>query len=56
MRVLVDTNVLTRVSARNHAHTPIADAALQKLWLARHELRIVPQVLYECYGTASRIC
>jgi predicted nucleic acid-binding protein len=54
MKVLVDTNVLTRVAHRNHPHTPLADAALQRLWVDGHELRIVPQVLYEYWSVATR--
>lgn len=54
MRVLVDTNVLARVAHKNHPHTPVASAALQYLWSGGHELRIVPQVLYEYWSVATR--
>jgi predicted nucleic acid-binding protein len=54
MRVLVDTNVLSRVAHKNHPHTPVAIAALQRLWDEGHELRIVPQVLYEYWSVATR--
>lgn len=54
MRILVDTNVLARVVHKNHPQTPTADAALSALWTAGHELRIVPQVLYEYWSVATR--
>jgi predicted nucleic acid-binding protein len=54
MRVLVDTNILIRISQKNHPQFVFADAALQKLWDAKHELRIVPQVLYEYWAVATR--
>ena len=54
MRVLVDTNILSRVSQKRHSHSRIAEIALQALWAADHELRIVPQVLYEYWAVASR--
>jgi len=54
MRVLVDTNVLTRVVHKAHPHGQFATAALQRLWEQGHELRIVPQVLYEYWAVATR--
>jgi predicted nucleic acid-binding protein len=51
---LVDTNILTRLADKNHPHTSLAVAALQALWRAGHELRIVPQVLYEYWAVATR--
>jgi predicted nucleic acid-binding protein len=54
MRILIDTNVLARIAHKNHAHTPIAHAALRRLWSDGHELRIVPQVLYEYWSVATR--
>jgi predicted nucleic acid-binding protein len=54
MRILVDTNVLARIAHKNHPHTAIAAAALQRLWAGGHELRIVPQVLYEFWVVATR--
>lgn len=32
MRVLVDTNILARIAHKNHPHSPIANAALSRLW------------------------
>jgi predicted nucleic acid-binding protein len=54
VRILVDTNVLARVAHKNHLHTPVATAALQRLWDDGHELRIVPQILYEYWSVATR--
>lgn len=54
MRILVDTNVLTRIAHKNHPHTPIADEAIRRLWSDGHELRVVPQVLFEYWSVATR--
>jgi len=54
VRVLVDTNVLVRVAHKNHPHTPVAEGALRQLWNDGHELRVVPQVLYEYWSVATR--
>jgi len=54
MRVLIDTNVLARVAHKNHPHTHVANAALHRLWSEGHELRVVPQVLYEYWSVATR--
>jgi predicted nucleic acid-binding protein len=54
MRVLVDTNVLARVAHKKLPHTPVAQAALEQLWSDGHELRVVPQVLYEYWSVATR--
>lgn len=54
MRVLVDTNVLARLVHKNHPQASIANMALSTLRTAGHELRIVPQVLYEYWSVATR--
>lgn len=54
MRILVDTNVLARIAHKNHPHTPIADGAVRRLLSDGHELRVVPQVLYEYWSVATR--
>ena len=54
MRILLDTNILARIAHRNHPHTPIANGALSRLWQEGHEVRIVPQVLYEYWSVATR--
>jgi predicted nucleic acid-binding protein len=54
MRVLVDTNVLTRIAHKNHAHASVATGAIERLLSEGHELRIVPQVLYEYWSVGTR--
>jgi predicted nucleic acid-binding protein len=54
MRILVDTNVLARLAHKSHPHTAAANAAIHQLWADGHELRIVPQVLYEYWSVATR--
>ena len=54
MRILVDTNVLARLAHKNHPHTAVVNAALRQLWTDGHELRVVPQVLYEFWSVATR--
>jgi predicted nucleic acid-binding protein len=54
MRVLVDTNVLVRSAHVAHALQTSATAALQHLRDAQHELRTVPQILYEYWVVATR--
>jgi predicted nucleic acid-binding protein len=54
MRILVDTNVLVRLAHIQHPQQPIACDALRRLRDADHELRIVPQVLYEYWAVATR--
>lgn len=54
MRVLLDTNILARIAHKNHPHTPVASAALSRLWNEGHEVRVVPQVLYEYWSVATR--
>jgi hypothetical protein len=54
MRVLVDTNILARHSQPDHELHGFAVSALQRLCSDRHELRLVPQVLYEYWGVATR--
>jgi predicted nucleic acid-binding protein len=54
MRVLIDTNILTRVAQKNHSHSNIAAQALERLWNQGHDVRVVPQVLYEYWSVATR--
>jgi predicted nucleic acid-binding protein len=54
MRILVDTNVLARLAHKGHPHTAAANAAIHQLWADGHELRVVPQVLYEYWSVATR--
>jgi predicted nucleic acid-binding protein len=54
MRVLVDTNVLGRLSQPSHPLHAAAIRAVKSLHDAQHELRIVPQVIYEYWVVATR--
>ncbi len=54
MRILVDTNVLVRSAHVGSRDQAVATAAVRKLRDQRHELRTVPQVLYEYWAVASR--
>jgi predicted nucleic acid-binding protein len=54
MRFLIDTNVLARLSHVGHAHQGFARNAIQTLRDDGHELRTVPQVLYEYWSVVTR--
>src|SRR3990172_7935885 len=54
MRILIDTNVLVRSVHVGHAQQASAAAALQRLRDELHEIRTVPQVLYEYWAVATR--
>jgi predicted nucleic acid-binding protein len=54
MRVLIDTNVLGRLSQPNHVMHATVAGAVTSLQEAQHELRIVPQVMYEYWTVATR--
>jgi predicted nucleic acid-binding protein len=54
MRVLIDTNVLGRLSQPGHAMHATAVSAVKVLRDGQHELRIVPQVIYEFWAVATR--
>ena len=54
MRILLDTNVLLRISDPNHAHHRPATAAVDALNANGDELRTVPQNLYEYWVVATR--
>ena len=54
MTILVDTNILLRIAHKNHPHTAVAATAIQRLLGESHELRVVPQVLYEYWAVATR--
>ncbi len=54
MRILIDTNVLGRLSQPDHAMHATAIAAVKVLRDGQHELRLVPQVIYEYWTVATR--
>jgi predicted nucleic acid-binding protein len=54
MRVLVDTNVLGRLSQPSHPLHSTAIRAVKLLHDGQHELRIVPQVIYDYWVVATR--
>ncbi len=54
MRVLIDTNVLLRIADRSHSMHAGAVDAIDILHEQGHDGVIVPQVLYEYWGVATR--
>lgn len=54
MRVLIDTNVLARLAQPGHRHCAVARQALEDLHRAKHDLFLVPQVLYELWVVGTR--
>jgi predicted nucleic acid-binding protein len=54
MRILLDTNVVGRLSQPQHTLHPIAATGIMRLIGEGHELRVVPQVLYEFWAIATR--
>lgn len=54
MKILVDTNILVRSSHVGSSFQGIAVNALNRLRDQQHELRTVPQVLYEFWAVATR--
>jgi predicted nucleic acid-binding protein len=54
MAVLVDTNVLLRISQPDTAHATIAERALDALRTRNEELRITSQNLVEFWAVATR--
>lgn len=55
MRILVDTNVLVRMMHVGHPQRKVAHAVADRLRDDQHELRTVPQVLYEYWAVATRL-
>lgn len=52
--ILLDTNLLTRLTNTGHSHGMIARAAVHKLLTRDERLAIVPQTLYEFWAVATR--
>ena len=54
MSVLVDTNILTRISEPDHAQYPAASEAIKRLLASGEALNVAPQNLYEFWVVATR--
>jgi hypothetical protein len=54
VRILLDTNILGRLSQPDHPLHESARHSIERLKRENHELRIVPQVLYEYWAIATR--
>jgi len=54
MSVLVDTNIVGRLTQANHPQHEAAKQAIRLLSNSQHQLRVVPQVLYEFWAIATR--
>ena len=54
MIILLDTNVLLRVADRQSKHHSVAFGAISELRHQGHELRTVPQNVYEFWVVATR--
>jgi predicted nucleic acid-binding protein len=52
--ILIDTNLLARLTDRAHPHCTVARGALQHLVSQRERIIIVPQCLYEFWAVATR--
>lgn len=53
--ILLDTNLLTRLTSSVHPHGPISRKAIQKLLARREQIAIIPQNLYEFWAVATRL-
>lgn len=54
MSVLLDTNILTRLSQQSHPHHAAAASAILALKTENEILYIVPQTLYEFWAVSTR--
>ena len=54
MAILLDTNILLRISQPHSAHAPIAERALNALRLRNETLHIASQNLFEFWAVATR--
>ena len=54
MRILTDTNVLTRLAQPAHRHHGVALQAVERLFARNDDPCIVPQVVYEFWAVATR--
>jgi hypothetical protein len=54
MKVLLDTNVLLRGLNSSHPDHLLIRQSLEELFVAQHDLVVVPQILYEYWVVATR--
>ena len=52
--ILLDTNLLARLTSKTHPHGIVARSAVHALLARRERLIIVPQNLYEFWAVATR--
>ena len=52
--ILLDTNIVLRLSQLDHEHFPAARAAVTQAAKQGHECCLVPQVIYEYWSVATR--
>jgi predicted nucleic acid-binding protein len=52
--ILLDTNLLTRLTSQAHPHGVAARTAVHSLFARNEQLAIVPQNLYEFWAVATR--
>jgi predicted nucleic acid-binding protein len=51
--ILLDTNLLTRLTSTGHPHGSVARAAIQRLIAQKEQIAIVPQNLYEFWAPST---
>lgn len=54
MRVLLDTNILLRLSQEKHPLHVVTSHVVGELLTQGHEIRLIPQVIYEYWVVATR--
>ena len=54
MKVLLDTNILSRIVEPGHVHHRAALDATDSLGKQKHDLVLVPQILYEFWAVCTR--
>ncbi|WP_425613747.1 type II toxin-antitoxin system VapC family toxin [Anatilimnocola sp. NA78] len=54
MRVLLDTNILLRLTETGHQQHQLADKAVEMLLELGEELVVVPQIFYEYWAVVTR--
>lgn len=54
MRILLDTNILTRLAQPNHLSYAVASSAIHRLRQRQYQICIVPQIIYEFWAVCTR--